>query len=70
MILTSKVKGFEGPCKPVWLNTNQVDIRMGGGVTGFFKNTKPVLGGLLEIKTGEEFHGMICNGFVFSTEGK
>jgi hypothetical protein len=62
MQLLSQVPGFEGKCTPTWLNTNTVDNRMDGGVTGFFKLTKKVL--FFTIKTGEEFHGIIKNDVV------
>jgi len=67
MKLESYVKGYEGYCKPTWINKNQVYHRMDGGVTGFFKNTKKWL--CFDIKIGEEFHGIIKNdGCVYSTD--
>jgi hypothetical protein len=63
--LDSQVEGFEGQCLPVWLNRNQIDIRFGGGVTGFFKRTKRVFG--VPKRVGEEFHGIIKDGKVYST---
>jgi len=37
--MISKVKGFEGRCKPVWLNKNQIDWLGSGTITGFFRLT-------------------------------
>jgi len=78
MKLISKVKGFEGPCYPVWLNDNQVCNRLDRGVTGFFKlKKKPdrikvrfLFWDIWLRPTQEEFHGIITGeGFVISTEG-
>lgn len=68
MILTleSKVPGHEGRCVPTWLNRNQVCHRLDGGVTGFFKLT-PTFLGLPVRKVGEEFHGIIKDGKVYTT---
>jgi len=68
-MLTSVVPGFEGNCKPVWLNRNQIYIRQSGGVTGFFRLTKKLAWLPITIKTGKEFHGIIRGGVVYSTEG-
>lgn len=59
--LTSKVEGFTGPCKPTWLNHNQVCQRLDGGVSGFFKAVRPVkfLGMTFWLKHGNEFHGIL-----------
>lgn len=65
-ILHSTVKNFEGDCSPTWLNNNQIDNRLDGGITGFFKRVKP--GFLFKRKHGKEFHGIIRNGIVYSTE--
>ncbi len=66
--LISTVKGFEGECRPVWLNTNILDVRVSRGITGFFKLTKKYWLGTF--KTGKEFHGIIEYGHVNSTEGR
>lgn len=68
-IYTSLVKGHEGLCKPTWLDTNQVSIRVTTRVTGTFKNVKRHwLWGW--IKYGEEFGGYISSkGDVRTTEG-
>ena len=58
-IFISKVEGYEGECSPTWLNRNQVCNRIDNGITGFFKHTKKIFGGLITIKTGKEFHGII-----------
>lgn len=68
-MLTSVVPGFEGSCKPTWLNRNQIDIRLSGGVTGFFRLTKKVAWFPVPIKTGKEFHGIIRGRVVYSTGG-
>lgn len=69
MPLKSLVPGFEGQCKPTWLNKNQVDIRVTGAITGSFKLVrKHWLFGY--IKTGKEFHGYISSkGDVRTTKG-
>lgn len=56
-MLISFVKNNEGPCVPVWLNTNKCCNRLDGGTTGFFKNTKRILG--IRFRHGKEFHGII-----------
>lgn len=53
----SMVPAHEGKCYPTWLNQNQVMNRLDGGQTGFFKTTD-----------GREFHGIIWQGKVYSTE--
>ena len=70
MDLISQVKGFEGPCKPTWLNQNTVCNRLDNGVTGYFKLTKisTVFGIPFTEGVGHEFHGIINNGIVTSTE--
>ena len=66
-MLMSEVKGFEGLCKPTWINRNIVCIRLDGGITGFFKLVKKRWG--FYFKTGKEFHGIIdYKGYVYSTE--
>ena len=65
--IQSDVPGFEGECAVVWLNTNQVNNRFDGGITGFFRLVnKGWLG--IRYRTGEEFHGIIKNGRVESSE--
>lgn len=61
-MLISKVSGFEGPCKPVWINRNQVCIRLDGFITGFFRL------GRWPFYKSKEFHGYIKGNEVFSTE--
>ncbi len=56
----SRVKGFEGLCKPTWINKNQVCHKFDGGVSGFFKLVKMKWG--FYFKTGKEFHGIIKDG--------
>ena len=68
-MLISRVKGFEGKCKPTWLSRNQINIRLDGGVSGFFKL---VAGGYgIYWRIGKEFPGFIKDGSseVQSTEG-
>ena len=65
MILKSKVPGHEGECKPVWLNRNETCNRIDGGVTGFFKLVRRRFG--IAWRYGEEFHGIIFDGAVYST---
>ena len=55
--IESRVKGHEGWCKPTWINQNQLDNRVDGGYTGFFRRVKKVW--IFWIKTGPEFHGII-----------
>lgn len=58
--LMSIVPGHGGYCRPVWLNRNQLDIRIHGGVSGFFRTVKPMpFFPVLTIKTGPEFHGIV-----------
>jgi hypothetical protein len=59
-MLISKVKGFEGPCKPTWINKNQIDRKFDGGVSGFFKLVKKRFG--FYFKTGKQFHGIVRDG--------
>ena len=67
--LVSLVPGFEGVCMPIWLNGNQVDLRLWGHYTGFFR--------LVDLRhwrrwkfIGKEFHGYIDSyDVVRSTEG-
>jgi len=66
MKLKSKVKGFEGLCKPIWLNKNQVCHRLDNGITGFFKLIHKKFG--IYFKIGKEFHGIIKDRIVYSTE--
>lgn len=54
----SVIPGFVGPCKPTWLNLNQVIIRLEGR-SGFFKLLKKVWWWPVPIRTGEEFWGNI-----------
>jgi len=56
-MLISKVKRFEGLCKPIWINRNQVCHKFDNGVSGFFKLVKKKFG--FYFKTGKEFHGII-----------
>lgn len=68
----SRVPGFEGACKPTWLNDNQVCRITDGVTTGFFRNTKVkhFCGFAYTVFVGEEFHGYIDRrGYVHSTEG-
>lgn len=53
----SKVPGFEGLCKPTWLNRNQITRRLTGETTGFFRLVKKRFG--IWWKVGEEFHGKL-----------
>ena len=59
--ILSVVPGFEGPCKPVWLNKNQIDFRVTGGISGFFRLVKKIKFLPIWIMHGEEFHGIIRN---------
>lgn len=66
MILKSNVPYYEGPCKPTWLNRNQIDNRMDGGVSGFFKIVRKLRFLPFYVKTGREFHGIIKGGVVYT----
>lgn len=65
--LPSLVRGHVGPCKPTWLNRNEIARRIDGGTTGFFRNTRTILG-FINVKTGEEFHGIIRGGVVYNIQ--
>lgn len=67
-VLFSKVSGHEGLCIPTWVNSSQIDLRTSGLLTGFFKNVYKNRFGMI-VKYGEEFHGHIRNGKVYTTEG-
>ena len=71
-ILISEVRGHEGKCKPTWLNLNTIYNRLDGGITGFFRNIKKssFLFFNFNFKYGEEFHGIIKNNKVVSTNHK
>ena len=56
--IKSNVPGHEGTCAPVWLNTNEIFVRIDGGATGFFKEIKYFLG-FIPYRAGKEFHGII-----------
>lgn len=63
MMFMSIVKEHEGWCRETWLNRNQVDRRLDGGITGFFRNVKqPWWLLFFPIKVGSEFHGILRNG--------
>jgi len=64
--LISAVPGFEGECRPTWLNRNQIDIRLTGGVSGFFKLVKRYSWFPFPVKVGREFHGIIRESVVYS----
>jgi hypothetical protein len=70
--LISDVPDYEGECTPVWLHGNQVLDRLDGGATGFFKrvSVSTICGLKFKARYGEEFHGIISNGRVISTEGR
>ena len=55
--ILSKVPGHEGLCDHTWLNRNQVDRRVYGCTTGFFRLVRKRFG--IWWKTGEEFHGQL-----------
>ena len=67
-MLTSKVKGYEGPCKPTWVNRNQVCNRFDGGVSGFFRLVRKRLG--IHLKTGDQFHGIVRDGKIVESTGE
>ena len=66
----SHVPDHEGPCKATWLNHSQIDNRLDGGITGFFRLVRKI--GPLWVAYGPEFHGIApwgTNGTqVFTTE--
>ena len=68
IILESKVSGHEGPCTPTWLNRNYFDFREAKGVTGFFRSVHNSGHSFFYRKTGPEFHGIIKEGCVYTTE--
>jgi hypothetical protein len=53
----STVPKFEGPAVAVWLNPNRLDHRLDGGVTGFFRCVKKIVGVWWVV--GPEFHGIV-----------
>jgi len=64
--LISNVSGYKDLCVPVWVNKNQVYNRLDRGITGFFRLVEKRFWGYKKI--GEEFHGIIKNGNVETTE--
>ena len=64
-LFRSCVPGHECACAPTWLNTNTVCHRIDNGVTGFFRRIDRGLFGFK--KVGDEFHGIIRNGKVYTT---
>ncbi len=65
-LFRSRVPDHIGACAPTWLNTNAVYNMLDKGISGFFR---PVARGSLGLhKTGEEFHGVIRRGIVYTTE--
>jgi hypothetical protein len=67
--LHSQVEGYAGACVPVWFNRNQVDVRISGSGSGFFKKVLLIPGLPIAFSTGPEFHGYIRRGKVLTTEG-
>ncbi len=65
-LLRSRVPNHNCACAPTWLNTNTVCNRLDNGITGFFRRVERGLFGYK--KVGEEFHGIIRRGVVYSTE--
>ena len=67
----SAVNDHEGPCFFTWENKNQIDSRVAGGVTGFFRKAEPTFIPWVYKLTGKEFHGIIFwdDNIVHSTEG-
>lgn len=67
-LFRSRVPSHVGACAPTWLNTNSVCNMLDGGVTGFFRlvERRRLFG---YKKVGEEFHGIIRNGVVETTQG-
>lgn len=53
----STMVNHEGPCLPVWLNTNQVYNRLDSGVTGFFRNATEIFPCIYRLH-GKTFHGI------------
>lgn len=68
--LQSRVTGSEGPCRPTWLNQNQVFRRIDGGVTGFFRQIESRWWCPFGVMVGPEFHGIVRGrtGIVESTQ--
>ena len=66
--LISNVSGHKGLCVPVWVNKNQVYNRLDRGITGFFRLVEKRFFGYR--KVGEEFHGIIKDCTVETTETK
>ena len=66
-LLVSRVSGHEGLCQPTHLDPYG-GKRLGADATGFFKLVgKNRLGWAKLI--GAEFHGVVLDGVVYSTEG-
>ena len=67
--LISKVEGYEGECRPTWLNKNGFLRHQDQGISGFFRLVHRRFFGI-PIRHGDEFHGIIKNGegFITSTE--
>lgn len=68
--LVSAVPGHEGQCRPTWTNSGGgLFARLDGGVTGFFRRVHRIRHLPGQWPYGPEFHGIIRDGVVYSTEG-
>lgn len=63
--LHSNVPHHIGPCRPTWVNRNQVCNMIDGGVSGFFKLVRLRYG--MWWRYGPEFHGIVKKGEVYHT---
>jgi hypothetical protein len=67
--LQSAVAGHLGACVPSWINSNQIDRRITGGPSGFFRHAISIKGFPFALSVGSEFHGYVRQGQVLTTEG-
>ncbi len=65
--LVSMIRSNYGDSVPIWLNTNSIDNRFDGGITGFFRNITPICGPFFK-EFGDVFHGKIRDCVIESTD--
>lgn len=57
--ITSAVPKHKGECLFTWKNKNQIDNRLDGGISGFFRSVEPTFIPCVHKMKGEEFHGIV-----------
>lgn len=58
-LMESDVPNHKGPCLLTWANRNQIDNRLDGGISGFFRKAEPTIISWVYRMTGTEFHGIV-----------